>query len=203
MFGLPYYIDLFGTLMFAVSGALAASDQKIHRDWFGIGFTGFITAIGGGSLRDIMLDYHPLTWIRDMNYVLAIGIGVVCSVLFQKALSQLRRTLFLFDTLGIAVYTILGVQKSLAVGVNPLAAVLLGMFSAVFGGVIRDTLLNEIPLIFRREIYATACLAGACLYVILRAVEISEPVCAVSGMVVIVIVRVLAVRYKLSLPTLK
>jgi uncharacterized membrane protein YeiH len=203
MFSLPYAIDLFGTLMFAMSGALAASDQKIHRDWFGISFTGFITAIGGGTLRDIMLDYHPLAWIRDANYVIAIALGVIVSVAFRKVLAKLRRTLFIFDTLGISLYTILGVQKSLLAGVNPLAAIMLGMFSAVFGGVIRDTLLNETPLIFRKEIYATACLAGASLYVIMDYFGAPQPVCSMSGIVLIAVIRIVAVRFQLSLPSLK
>ncbi|MCU0435631.1 MAG: trimeric intracellular cation channel family protein [Bacteroidia bacterium] len=202
MLHFPYYLDLFGTLMFAMSGALAASDQKMHRDWFGISFTGFITAIGGGSLRDIMLDIHPLAWIRDAHYVIAIGAGVIVSVVFRNVLAKLRRTLFIFDTLGISVYTILGVQKSLLAGVNPLAAIMLGMFSAVFGGVIRDTLLNETPLIFRKEIYATACLAGASLYVLLDYFGVPPQVCSVCGMVLIAGVRIVAVRYKLSLPKL-
>lgn len=202
MLDLPYSIDLFGTLMFAMSGALAASDQKIHRDWFGISFTGFITAIGGGTIRDIMLDIHPLAWIRDAHYVIAIGLGVVVSVVFRKVLAKLRRTLFIFDTLGIAIYTILGVQKSLAADVNPLAAIMLGMFSAVFGGVIRDTLLNETPLIFRKEIYATACIAGASLYVILNYFKVDDSVCAISGILFITLIRIVAVKYKLSLPAL-
>lgn len=203
MLNFPYAIDLFGTLMFAMSGALAASDPKIHRDWFGVSFMGFVTAIGGGTLRDIMLDIHPLAWIRDANYVIAIGIGVALSVAFRKVLAKLPKTLFIFDSVGISVYTILGVQKSLQAGVNPLAAIMLGMFSAVFGGVIRDTLLNQTPLIFRKEIYATACMAGAALYVLMNYFGIQMSVCSISGMLLIIAIRIVAVKYKLALPSLK
>ncbi|GAB4146976.1 MAG: trimeric intracellular cation channel family protein [Bacteroidia bacterium] len=201
MFIIPYWIDLLGVLMFAMSGALAASDRNIHRDFFGITFTGFITAIGGGTIRDIILDLHPLAWIRDMNYMIAIGTGVTLSVVFSKALSYLRRTLFLFDTMGIALYTILGVQKSLAAGVNPIAAVVLGMFSAVFGGVLRDTLLNEIPLIFRKEIYATACLAGGTLYALLVYNQTNVTAAAFAGIALIIVIRILAVVNSWSLPS--
>lgn len=203
MLSFPYYLDLFGVLMFAMSGALAASDPKIHRDLFGVSFMGFVTAIGGGTIRDIMLDIHPLAWIRDENYVIAIGIGVVLSVVLQKYLNKMPKTLFIFDTLGIAVYTILGLQKSLLAGVNPLAAIMLGMFSAVLGGVIRDTLLNQTPLIFRKEIYATACLSGATLYVILNHFGMPVLPNSICAMVLITIIRIVAVKYKLSLPSLK
>src|ERR1044071_6791432 len=129
MFNIPYWIDLAGVFFFAMSGATAASNKNVHRDFFGITFMGFVTAIGGGSLRDIMLGVHPLAWIGDANYLIVIGIGVVISVLLEKFLSKLKRTMLLFDSIGIALYTIIGVQKSLELHVNPLAAIILGMFS--------------------------------------------------------------------------
>ncbi|MDQ3110355.1 MAG: trimeric intracellular cation channel family protein [Bacteroidota bacterium] len=197
---IPYWIDLAGIFFFAMSGAQAAADKRVYRDSFGVAFMGFVTAIGGGSLRDIMLDIHPLKWISDSNYLIVIGAGVLISMLLGKTLAKLPRTMMVFDSLGIALYTILGVQISLAVGVNPLAAIILGMFSAVFGGVIRDTLLNEIPLIFRKEIYATACLAGAALYVLLDYFKMSIHFSAFCGIATVIIIRLLAVRFSWSLP---
>lgn len=200
MLNIPYWIDLAGIFFFAMSGAQAAADKRVYRDSFGVAFMGFVTAIGGGSLRDIMLGIHPLKWISDSNYLIVIGAGVVISMLLGKTLAKLPRMMLIFDSLGIALYTILGVQISLAVGVNPLAAVILGMFSAVFGGVIRDTLLNEIPLIFRKEIYATACLAGAALYVLLDHFKVNADVSAFSGIITVMVIRLLAVTYGWSLP---
>src|ERR1700741_5403989 len=132
MLNVPYWIDLAGIFFFAMSGAQAAADKRVYRDSFGVAFMGFVTAIGGGSLRDIMLDIHPLKWISDSNYLIVIGAGVIISMLLGRTLAKLPRTMLIFDSLGIALYTILGVQISLAAGVNPIAATILGMFSAVF-----------------------------------------------------------------------
>ncbi|CAN5231529.1 trimeric intracellular cation channel family protein [soil metagenome] len=197
---IPHWIDLTGVLFFAMSGAQAAADKRMHRDYFGIAFMGFVTAIGGGSLRDMMLGIHPLRWINDYRYLTVIAAGVLISVLLGKMLKKLPRTMLFFDSIGIALYTIVGTKLSLTLGVNPLAAIILGMFSAVFGGVIRDTLLNEIPLIFRKEIYATACLAGASLYILLNYFNINAGISEFSGIGLIIIIRLLAVKLGWSLP---
>jgi uncharacterized membrane protein YeiH len=200
---IPYYVDLLGVFAFALSGALAARGKKMYVDIFGVSFTGFITAIGGGTLRDIILDVHPLTWIRDGNYLIVIGAAVITSIFFSRSIAKIPKTIFFVDTVGISLYTILGVQKSLAVGVNPIAAIILGMVSAVFGGVIRDTLINEIPIIFRKEIYASACLAGAFLYVLLNYFGASPNVCFFSSIGMIVFIRLVAVKYKIALPKIQ
>lgn len=197
---IPYYIDLLGILVFAISGALAAYGKQMYGDIFGVSFTAFITAIGGGTMRDVILGVHPIAWVADGNYLIVILLGVLIAVSFRKALVQFRKTLFIFDTIGIGLYTILGVQKSLACGVNPMAAIILGMFSAVFGGVIRDTLINEIPLIFRKEIYATACLAGAVVFVIMNYFKIDADISSICGILVIIVIRIVAVKYRISLP---
>ena len=196
---LPYYIDLLGTLVFAVSGALAASDKNMYRDVFGVTFTGFVTAVGGGTLRDMILGVRP-TWVVDGNYLIAISIGVLFAIFFKYYILKYRRTFFLFDTLGIALYTIVGVQKSLEFGVSPLAAIIMGMFSAVMGGVIRDTLINEIPLIFRKEIYATACLFGAAVFVVLKLLKTDDNINSFISVIVIILMRTLSVKYRFSLP---
>ena len=196
---LPYYIDLLGTLVFATSGALAASDKNVYKDIFGVTFTGFVTAVGGGTLRDMILGTRPV-WVADGNYLLAITIGVLIAIVFKYYILKYRRTFFLFDTLGIALYTVVGVQKSLEFGVSPSAAIIMGMFSAVMGGVIRDTLINEIPLIFRKEIYATACLSGAAVFVLLKLFDIDDNINSLVSVLIIILIRTIAVKYKLALP---
>ncbi|PPL01976.1 trimeric intracellular cation channel family protein [Parapedobacter indicus] len=194
---LIYYIDLLGTMVFAISGAMAA--QRHNIDIFGAAFTGFVTAIGGGSLRDIFLNLRPV-WVDDGNYLLAILAGVLIAIFFNKILGRLARTLSLFDALGIGFFTVVGVQKSLAFDSSGIAAVVLGLFSAVMGGVTRDTLLNDTPLIFRKEIYATACLSGAVLFVLLSRTGVDYNLNAFISAAVVSIVRIVAVKYKLTLP---
>ncbi|WP_353185318.1 trimeric intracellular cation channel family protein [Parapedobacter lycopersici] len=194
---LLYYIDLLGTAVFAISGAMAAMRHNI--DIFGSAFTGFVTAIGGGSLRDIFLNLRPV-WVDDGNYLLAILAGVIVAICCTKTLYQLARTLSLFDALGIGFFTIVGVQKSLDYESSAIASVVLGLFSAVMGGVIRDTLMNETPLIFRKEIYATACLTGAILFAVLRYAGVSYNLNAALCVTVIVVIRLVSVKYRLSLP---
>lgn len=196
---LPYYIDLLGTLVFATSGALAASDKNVYKDIFGVTFTGFVTAVGGGTLRDMILGIRPV-WVEDGNYLLAITIGVLLAIVFKYYILKYRRTFFFFDTLGIALYTVVGVQKSLEFGVSPSAAIIMGMFSAVMGGVIRDTLINEIPLIFRKEIYATACLSGAAVFVLLKLFNVDDNINSLVSVLIIILIRTIAVKYKLALP---
>ncbi len=196
---LPYYIDLLGTLVFAISGALAASDKNMYRDVFGVTFTGFVTAVGGGTLRDMILGVRP-TWVVDGNYLIAITLGVIIAITFKYYILKYRRTFFLFDTLGIALYTVVGVQKALLFEVAPLAAIIMGMFSALMGGVIRDTLINEVPLIFKKEIYATACLVGAAIFILLKLIKVDDNMNSFISVTVIIIIRTISVKYKLSLP---
>lgn len=199
---IQYWFELFGVAFFAASGALSAT-QKSTADWFGVTFIGFITAIGGGSLRDILLGSYPIAWIKDVNIVYAILLGIIAARVFYSSLVKLTRTFFLFDTLGIALFTVVGTAKAISLGVGNINAAIMGMFSAVFGGVIRDVLTNEIPIIFHKEIYATACLSGALLYLTLNHFNIDFTWnLALSGSL-IVIIRLLAVRFKWNLPQFK
>lgn len=191
------YFELAGTFFFAISGALAIKDKE--HDWFGAGFTGFITAIGGGSLRDVLLGSYPLAWVSNVNLLYAILAGVAVSYFGWKWLIQFRRTLFLFDTLGISLLTLLGTEKALSLGVTPEIAAIMGMFSAVMGGVIRDTLTNETPVLFRKEIYASACLLGAIVYLVLRELGLDRDLNLLLSVASIATIRILAVRYKITL----
>lgn len=197
---LQYGLELVGTFVFAISGALAIRERE--HDLFGAGFTGFITAIGGGTLRDILLDSYPLVWIDDVGFLYVIFAGILAAFTFPNFLSKLRKTFFLFDTLGIAFFTVLGVEKALSLGMRPEIAAIMGMFSAVMGGVIRDTLTNEIPILFRKEIYASACLAGAIVYLILNYFEVSRDINLLLSISVIITIRLIAMKFKLSLPRL-
>ena len=195
-----YWLNLVGIFFFTISGSLAARDKKHYHDYFGVFFTGFLTAIGGGTLRDMMLGAYPIAWLSDKNILISIICAFLFTLVFKDYIIKLRRTLFLFDTVGVGIYTILGVQKSLEYHVNPFAAVILGLISAVFGGVIRDTLINEIPLIFAKEIYATACISGAVLFTTLLYFKIDSNYAATISMSLIIVIRIIAVKYKLALP---
>jgi uncharacterized membrane protein YeiH len=196
---IQYISELFGTGFFAISGALAAND-KAEPDWFGASFIGFITAIGGGSLRDILLGSYPLVWVQDTYLVFAIITGVILASLFFKYLIQLRRTFFLFDTIGIALFTIVGTEKAISLGVSPVISAIMGMFSAVMGGVIRDVLTNEIPIIFKKEIYATACLIGAVAYLMLDFYGCERYLNFLISAFFIIGIRIIAVKKNLSIP---
>lgn len=193
-----YFTDLLGTMVFAISGALAVKGRQI--DVLGASFTAFITAIGGGTLRDVLLNSYPLVWVGDTNFLLAIGRGIALSFLFYRKLARLRKTLMLFDSLGIALFTVLGTEKALRLGVDPAIAAIMGMFSAVMGGVIRDTLTNRTPVLFRKEIYASPCLAGAVLYLTLDAQGFTRELIFGLSIGFIALTRLLAVHYAWVLP---
>jgi len=199
---IQYASELAGTFFFAISGVLATEDKD--RNWFGVAFTGFVTAIGGGSLRDMLLGSYPLVWIGDINFLYAIIVGLIAAFLFFERLMRLRRTMLLFDMVGIALFTIVGVEKALGLGVKPEIAAIMGMFTAVMGGVIRDTLANEMPVIFRKEIYATACLIGAVIYLVLdQQTGLDRNINLLLSIAVIIVIRILAVKYNLALPGFK
>lgn len=194
---LLFYLDLIGTLVFAISGSMAAANKKL--DLFGAAFIASVTALGGGTIRDLLLGESPVGWMQNVDYLLVISLGVGITFLFQKQVRKLRKTLFLFDTIGIAVFTILGLKKALIFEVEPIIAIIMGMFSATMGGVIRDMLINEIPLIFRKEIYALACIFGGIIFIWLQGLGLNFELNAMITIFTIIIVRILAIRYKIGL----
>ena len=195
-----YFIDLLGTMVFAISGALAGRDKKL--DFFGIAAVGFITAIGGGTMRDILIGSVPVGWMNDLTYLIMISIGIMISLLFGSKVRKLRRTFFIFDTVGIAVFSVLGLLKALGIGVHPIIAIMMGMVSAVFGGVIRDIVCNEIPLIFRKEIYALTCLCGGILFILLKYLGVDQSINIVLSVLFIMLFRFFAVKFKWQLPNI-
>ena len=198
---LIYTIDILGTFAFAISGALVASDKKF--DLFGVLIIAFVTAVGGGMLRDILINAHPINWIGDLNYLWIIFLAVFLTFLFKSKIAYLSKTLFLFDTIGISVFTLLGLQKGLSFNLHPIIAIIMGMISAVFGGVLRDVLTNKVPLIFEKEIYASACLAGGITYLIIKELPISDNLNFIISASVIITIRLIAVKFNLELPKVK
>lgn len=194
-------LDYVGTLVFAISGTLMAAQKRF--DIFGALTIGFATAIGGGTLRDMMLGVTPVTWIQSLDYFYVIVIGVLLTTLFKNIILKLRSTLFLFDSIGIGVFTVIGINKALLFELSPPFAILMGMITAVAGGVIRDTLCNVVPLIFRKEIYATACILGGVIFFLLKLCNIPEAINNLITMSSIIAFRVIAVKYGISLPKLK
>ncbi len=196
-----YVLDILGTFAFAVSGALVASDKKF--DLFGVVIIAFVTAVGGGMLRDLLIDVHPINWIGDLNYLYTIFLAVIFTFLFKSKIAHLSKTMFLFDTVGLSVFTLLGLEKGLSFNLNPIIALIMGMISAAFGGVLRDVLTNKIPLIFEKEIYASACLVGGISYLLLTYFNMTENIIFIFSASIIVIIRVIAVKFKLQLPKIK
>jgi uncharacterized membrane protein YeiH len=183
---------------FAVSGVLTAADKQL--DLLGGVFIAFITSFGGGTIRDLLLNVE-IEWLRSLSYISMVFAGTLAGIIFRERLKRLRRTFFIFDTIGLGFFAIYGLQKSLLLGHYPVVALFLGVITATFGGVLRDVLCNEIPLIFRKEIYATACLLGAIVYLVL---DIHTPLernyNLLISISVIILIRLLAVKFKLSLP---
>lgn len=188
-----YFFDLFGTLVFAISGMLAAIEEKF--DFVGVLVIGFVTALGGGTLRDMLLGSTPVGWLQNIDYFLVVLLAVPLCFFARKYISKLRKSFFFFDSLGIALFTILGVQKGVAADLNPMMCVLMGVVSATFGGVTRDVLSNKVPLIFRKEIYATACFAGAVIYLALQFYLDTGMFNMIISAFVVLLIRYLSVQY--------
>ncbi|GAA4281012.1 trimeric intracellular cation channel family protein [Gaetbulibacter aestuarii] len=195
-----YTIDILGTMAFAISGVLIAMEKRM--DLFGILIIAFVTAIGGGTLRDLLIGVTPVSWMGDITYTYVIIGSALLAILFKDKIYYLRTSLFLFDTIGIGLYTVVGVEKGIHAGLHPIICIALGMITASFGGVLRDTLCNEIPVIFRREIYATACILGGITYFILIYLGVKNDYIFMVAGAVVILVRLLAVKLKIALPSI-
>ena len=191
-------IEVIGTIAFAISGTFNAMQRKL--DPFGVLIIAFVTAIGGGTVRDLLIGDTPVAWMRDMQTCLIILFTAVATMFFKTHVQKMKITLFLFDSLGLGLFTMVGILKGIAFGLNPGICIALGTITGCFGGIIRDTLLNTIPLVFRREIYATACIAGGLLYFLLIYINVESVVAKLSVVAFIFMLRIIAVKFKLSLP---
>jgi uncharacterized membrane protein YeiH len=193
-------MDLLGTVAFAISGVLVAMEKRL--DLFGVFIIAFVTAVGGGTLRDLLIGNTPVAWMLESTYIITIVGTVILAILFREKLKYLRRSLFLFDTLGIGLYTMVGIEKGLNANLLPVMCIILGTITASFGGVIRDILCNEIPVIFRKEIYATACVIGGLSYFLLRNLPLDDEYVYLAAILIVIGIRLVAVKYKIALPSI-
>lgn len=193
-----HLLDIIGTMAFAMSGSLTAMHKKL--DPFGVFIIAFVTAVGGGTLRDVLIGRTPVGWMLDLQYVYVIILGFGFAILFRKKFDKLRTSLFLFDTIGLGVFTLIGLEKGISIGLHPVICIALGTMTACFGGVIRDILCTEIPTIFRREIYATICIFGGIVFFALRSLELNDDILYLTTSIVIISVRLMAVKFKWYLP---
>lgn len=193
-------LDYIGTLAFAISGIRLAGAKRF--DWFGAYVVGLATAIGGGTVRDLLLNV-PIFWMHNGIYFIITLLALLLVVLFGKMVVRQKNTWFIFDTIGLGMFAVIGIEKSLAEGFPFWVAIVMGSVTGAGGGVIRDVFLNEIPLIFRAEIYAVACVLGGLAYWACYALHWGNVPCGLICGAVVILSRILAVRYHINLPTLQ
>ncbi|SDX86073.1 Uncharacterized membrane protein YeiH [Lutibacter oricola] len=193
------FLDISGTIAFAISGALVAMRKRF--DPFGVFIIAFVTAVGGGTLRDVLIGRNPVFWMANMEYIYAIMAGTILTIILRKRLRYLSKSLFLFDTIGLGLYTIVGTEIGIEYNFHPIICIALGTMSASFGGVIRDVLCNKIPLIFKKEVYATASIIGGIAFLVISNYTTNQNVTYVVTSLIVIAIRLIAVRFKLELPS--
>lgn len=193
-------IDYVGTFAFAISGIRLASAKNF--DWFGAYVVGLVTAIGGGTLRDLLLDITPF-WMSQPSYLIVTAVALVCVILFSKYLVHLNNTFFIFDAIGLGLFVVVGIQRSLSAGFPFWVAIVMGMITGSAGGVTRDILINEVPLIFRKDIYALACVIGGIVFLICHKLNLHSIATQFISAASVIFTRIIAVKYHISLPALK
>ena len=193
-------IDFIGTFAFAISGIRLASTKQF--DWFGAYVVGAATAIGGGTIRDIMLDV-PVFWMHDPFYLVCTGLALLWVIIFRKFLIRMHYTFFVFDAVGLALFTVVGIQKTVECGLPMWVGIIMGTMTGAAGGVIRDVLINEVPLIFRKEIYAMACIIGGLVFALCSFIGMPPLFTHLACGAAVFIARVIAVKFHICLPTLR
>lgn len=196
-----YTLEILGTIAFALSGALAGFNKRM--DVFGIFVIAFVTALGGGMLRDVLIGNTPVVWMKDLTYPILVTIGTIVALIFRKKLLYLRLSLFLFDTIGLGIFTIIGIEKGIDAGLHPAICIALGTMTACFGGVVRDILCNDIPVIFRKEIYATICILGGLVFFLFKKINLSDDLIYLFTSLLIIGIRLLVVVKKWRLPKIE
>ncbi len=192
------FLDTIGILVFAMSGALTAIYKKL--DLFGVYCIAFVTALGGGTLRDVLIGRTPVGWMLNIDYVYIITLGFVLSIVFNRYLERLRTSMLLFDTIGSGVFTLIGLEIGQEYHLNAVVCIILGTITATFGGVIRDILCAEIPVLFRKEIYATLCIVGGILFFILQELQVASNSISLIVVSFIISFRLIAFKNNWSLP---
>src|SRR5690554_4015444 len=193
-------IEFIGTFAFSISGVRLASSKNF--DWFGAFVVGFVTAIGGGTTRDLLLNVTPF-WMENPIYMICTGISLIFVVFFSKYLTKLENTFFFFDTIGLGLFALVGIEKTLAAGYPFWVAITMGTITGSAGGIMRDILINDIPLIFRKEIYALACVIGGLFYYVFHYLCINHTVIQIITMSSVMLTRFIAVKYRIGLPVLR
>lgn len=199
-FSITIILDLVGTFAFAISGIRLASGKQI--DWFGAYTIGLVTAVGGGTIRDLFLGVTPF-WMLDSKYFITTSFALLVVIISKSKILNWGSTLFLFDSIGLGLFTIIGITKSIEAGLPFWICIVMGMITGSVGGIIRDVLLNEVPLIFRRDIYALACIIGGGVYFICTYFEIPKSATEISAAFTVIIFRLIAVRFHIHLPQLQ
>lgn len=196
-----YILDLFGVAVFAVTGVLAAGRKRM--DVFGAVVVAIVTAIGGGTLRDLILGIKPILWVEKPIYVVVAAVVALITFAVVQNFHLAWKALLVFDAFGLAMFTVIGCERAAQVHVSPVIIVVMGVITGVAGGIIRDILCAEVPLVLRREVYATASLAGGILYVGLRALGIRGDLVVVLVLATVLAIRVIGIYLGLSLPILE
>jgi len=191
-------IDILGTFAFAISGAFSAMEKKL--DPFGVLVLAFVTAIGGGTLRDMLIGDLPVSWLRNETATIVIFTSSVGAMFFAGFFKKFPITLFVFDALGLGLFTIYGIEKGIQLHFSAGICIALGTITACFGGVMRDVLINNVPLLFRKEIYALACVTGGLIYYAFKGLNFDPDISTILCILIIVAIRIIAVRFRLSLP---
>lgn len=193
-------IDFIGTFAFAISGIRLASAKKF--DWFGAYVVGVVTAVGGGTLRDLMLGVTPF-WMLNGFYLVVSAFSLLFALLFRKYLVHMDNTIFIFDAIGLGLFTVVGIEKSLSFEFPMWVAIIMGTLTGAAGGILRDTLINEVPLVFRSDLYAIACVFGGLVYWLCLKLGCPMVLTQIISAVSVIALRMLAARYHIALPTLK
>jgi uncharacterized membrane protein YeiH len=191
-------IEVLGTAAFTVSGVFAAMERRF--DLFGILVIGFVTAVGGGTVRDLLIGRQPVSWMMNDLVLLVIPFTTIIAVLFRNVIRNMGRMLLIFDALGLGLFTIAGIQSGITAGFSTGIGIALGTITGCFGGVLRDLLLNKVPVLFQKEIYATACIAGGVVYVLLLP-QVPRQVADITAVVLICTIRLVAVHRNWRLPS--
>lgn len=194
------FCDYVGTFAFAISGIRLASAKQF--DWFGAYVVGAVTAVGGGTLRDLMLNATPF-WMTQPSYLIISGLALLFVLILRKYIISLNNTFFIFDAIGLGLFGAVGIEKALEFGFPMWTATIMGTITGAFGGMIRDILINEVPLIFRKDIYALACVLGGVVYYVCMKCGVTASVTQLITVISIMVTRILAVKYHISLPVLK
>jgi len=193
-------LDIIGVFVFAISGASTAMAKRL--DPFGVFIVAFVASVGGGTLRDMLIGKNPVFWMGDPIYVYVIMGGAFIAIMFKEKIGYLRKTLSLFDTIGLAIFTIIGIEIGVRFKLDPVIILSLGVMTGSFGGVIRDILVNEIPVVFRKEVYATASLVGGMFYMGGIFFGLDKFWNEIISITVIIAIRIIAVKYELALPSI-